>query len=157
MFKSIRGAIGVIFKWILVAIVVFLVLKILTAIFPALSQENLTGYFSNKNEVTNNKKSWIHFPYPGEWAGFSLFGSNNFQFEPVRVPNIDEYNNSTKYQSPYIYEYKTNVITGSYYNYNNGSGYDASYWNGNSMTDWNTQQTDWNNTNMTDWNNAHSQ
>lgn len=158
MLKTIRGAIGKIFIWIIVAIIVFFILRLITIMVPAFSQNNLTDYFSGKNsDGTDQKKSWLHFPYPGEWASSGVSGNTPKKLEPVRVPTIDEYVNqqtnvnNIRYQNQYIYESKPIIM----YTNNSNSNND---WNNQTYTDWNSNSTDWNegqtdwNSSMTDWN-----
>lgn len=91
MLSSIKDALGILFKWGLLAIVFIIVFKLISSFLPQFSQGSIKDMLSgNASSSESSGKSWLSNFYPGSYSG-GVFdtSSNNFKYKAIINPSFD--------------------------------------------------------------------
>ncbi len=161
MMSSIKGALGILLKWGLIAIALVIAFKLVTTFVPALSQDSIKEKLNNNSNSINSAES----PKKDFMTSLREFLTPNFNNAAtttcIKSKNSTVVNNS-KYkaiQAPTLDYYIKRDTNIKYYNNGNSVSYDSDVYgagdNSNTWgqvgTDWNASSTDWGAV-ETDWN-----
>ena len=152
MMSSIKGALGILLKWGLIAIALVIAFKLVTTFIPSLSQDNIKDKLNNSSNSAPSsglpKKDFITTLREFFSPNFnnaatttcikskSNTGANNSKYKAIQAPTLD-----------YYIKRDTNI---KYYNNTDNKSSGENDW-GQVDTDWNASSTDWGAV-ETDWN-----